>query len=51
MNKLKSNYNNQTFEEIRHVNEEGEEYWYAKHVKTAVLGHLIILSAPTKWLP
>ena len=36
MNKLKSNYNNQTFEEIRHVNEEGEEYWYARELQTVL---------------
>ena len=36
MNKLKSNYNNQTFEAIRHVNEEGEEYWYARELQTVL---------------
>ena len=36
MNKLKSNYNNQTFEEIRHVNEEGEEYWYARELQAVL---------------
>lgn len=36
MNKLKSNYNNQTFEEIRHINKEGEEYWYARELQTVL---------------
>ena len=34
MNKLKkdSNYTNQTFEDIRHIDENGIEYWYAREL-------------------
>lgn len=27
------NYNEQTFESIKHVNEYGEEYWYARELQ------------------
>ena len=35
MNKLKENqnYNNQTFEDIKHINENGIEYWYARELQ------------------
>ena len=34
MNKLKNtlNYDNQTFEEIKHVDENGIEFWYAREL-------------------
>ena len=34
MNKLEknSNYNNQTFEDIKHIDENGIEYWYAREL-------------------
>ena len=27
------NYNNQTFEDIKHINEDGIEYWYARELQ------------------
>ena len=35
MNKLKENqnYNNQTFEDVKHINENGIEYWYARELQ------------------
>ena len=45
MNKLKKdlNYTNQTFEDIRHIDENEIEYWYARELQ------LTILSTSTKW--
>ena len=35
MNELdkNENYSNQTFEDIKHINEEGIEYWYARELQ------------------
>ena len=34
MNKIEKseNYNNQTFEDIKHIDENGTEYWYAREL-------------------
>ena len=38
MNKLEksTNYNNQTFEDIKHIDEEGVEFWYARELQTVL---------------
>lgn len=41
MNELQENYTEKTFEEIKHINEFGEEYWSARELMR-VLGY-------TKW--
>ena len=38
MNKLEenSNYNNKTFEDIKHIDENGIEYWYARELQNVL---------------
>ena len=38
MNKLKKNqnYNNQTFEDIKHIEENGIEFWYARELQVVL---------------
>ena len=31
-NKLKENYTNETFEDIKHIDENGFEFWYAREL-------------------
>lgn len=35
MNKIK-NYNKTVFEDIKHIAEEGNEYWYARELQNAL---------------
>lgn len=35
MNKIKE-YNNKTFEDIKHTSENGEEFWYAREFMSAL---------------
>ena len=38
MNELdkKENYTSQSFEDIKHINEEGIEYWYARELQSVL---------------
>lgn len=36
MNEINENYNNQTFEEIKHIDENGVEYWYARELQVVL---------------
>lgn len=36
MNNLETNYTNQTFEEIKHIDEDGIEFWYARELMVSL---------------
>ncbi len=42
MNELEQ-YQERIFEEIRHVDEEGREFWYARELRCSVLSFLFFL--------
>jgi DNA-damage-inducible protein D len=36
VDKIIKNYNNETFEDIKHIDENGSEYWYAREIMTVL---------------
>lgn len=36
MNELKNQYSNQNFEDIKHIDENGIEYWYARELQSVL---------------
>lgn len=36
MNELQENYTEKTFEEIKHISEDGMEFWYARELQNVL---------------